>query len=90
MDEGTKSSEDTFRQMDDNWRKRIVQDCENMHQAIEVLRQLAKGAGDESFAKKVDNLHELYCDIANTVTLKLLLNGALSTLGCSEEGKAEL
>lgn len=82
-----KSQEDTFHEMDDNWRKRIVQDCENMHEAIEVLRKLAKVAGDENFAAKVDNLHTLYCDIANTVTLRLLLNGALETLGCDEEGK---
>lgn len=78
---------DTFRQMDENWRKRIVQDCENMHEAIEALRNLANLAGDEDFAAKVDNLHSLYCDIANTVTLKLLLNGALESLGCDEEGK---
>jgi len=87
MGENVMTNEETFRHMDDNWRKRIVQDCENMHKAIEVLRKLAKDAGDENFAKKVDNLHELYCDIANTVTLKLLLNGALTTLGCDEEGK---
>ena len=98
--------QDTFDEMSENWKKRIVQECEEMHEAVESLRTLAQAAIDErvaakmnipseavqmakeeNFLHKVESLHSLYCDIANTVTLRLLLNGALSTLGCGEEGK---
>jgi hypothetical protein len=82
------SEQNIFDEMSENWKRRIVQDCENMHTAIEALRKLAKDASDEAFARKVDDLHTLYCDIANTVTLRLLLNGAMAILGCEEEGKA--
>jgi hypothetical protein len=74
-------------EMNENWKRRIVEDCEHMHNAIEVLRKLAKDAKDESLAKKVDNLHDLYCNIANTVTLRLLLNGAMATLGCDDKAE---
>ena len=80
-------SAEALEEMKQHWRDRIVQECETMHNSIESLRELAKAAGDEKIAKKIDDLHTLYCEMANTITLRLLLNGAMETLGC--ENKAE-
>ena len=102
----SKSSTQTFHEMNENWKKRIVEECEHLHEAIEVLRQLAQIANDErlaaevklpgeltklakeeNFLQKIDILHSHYCDIANTVTLRLLLNGALELIECQDESK---
>jgi hypothetical protein len=68
-----------------HWKMRIIEECGMMHKAIEALRELAKSAQDEQFVRKADDLHTLYCEMANTVTLRLLLNGAIDTLGCEEK-----
>jgi hypothetical protein len=76
---------DALAKVQEHWRERIIQECETMHAAIESLRELAKKSSEEQFVSKIDDLHILYCELANTVTLRLLLNGAIATLGCEEK-----
>ncbi len=89
MDDSVDSTNQALEKMKDHWKTRIIRECETMHRAIEGLRELAKTVGDEQFTRKVDDLHKLYCEMANTVTLRLLINGAIETLGCDSEGKPQ-
>lgn len=76
---------ESLEQIRQNWKRRIVAECEQMHQAIENLREFAGTVEDADFVRRVEELHTLYCEMANTITLRILLNGVTETMaGCDD------
>jgi hypothetical protein len=76
--------------MQQHYRYRIIRECGLIASAIEGLRIMAQELKDAELAQKVEVLHELYCDMANTLELKLIINTTANNLGFGDmegEGK---
>jgi hypothetical protein len=85
-----KPSDSDLDEIRQNWKRRIVAECNQMSHAIRELQHLAIEIGDERFKTRINELHRLYCEMANSITLRLLLNGSdRSPEGCDEPGEMQ-
>lgn len=69
----------------EHWKIRIVEEFDRMARTIISLRNLAAQGSDPVLSEKLGELHKCYCDMANTVSLRIMLNGIARELGCVED-----
>jgi hypothetical protein len=81
----TNEQRETVEQANKNWKARIVEEFDEMALAIIELRDLVDQGGDANLRAKVEKLHLIYCDMANTISLRVLLNGVARELGCPDD-----
>ena len=73
---------------EENWSSRIVYDCDKMARVIILLRDMAESRPDDKdLARLVDRLHQTYCRMANTLTIRVMLNGVARELGNVKESR---
>ncbi len=78
------NSQSTMDEVNEHWKARIVQDFDQMAGIIIELRELATRTSLPKFSEMVTRLHEVYCQMANTVSLRVVLNGVATELACTE------
>lgn len=81
MDSDTQKKLD---EVDEHWRSRIVQEFDQMAGIIVELRELATHGIPPKLEEMVDRLHNTYCKMANTVQLRVALNGVAVELACEQ------
>lgn len=81
MDSDTRKKLD---EVDEHWRGRIVQEFDEMAMIIIELRELVAHERPPIFGEVLDRLHNIYCQMANTVQLRVALNGVARELACED------
>ena len=72
-------------EVDEHWRSRIIEEFDQMAGIIVELRDLvATQATFSPLREKVERLHAIYCQMANTVQLRVALNGVAVDLAYEE------
>lgn len=79
-----RDSQKKLEEVDEHWRVRIVQEFDEMAMIIVELRELAAREKPSLFGEMLDRLHIVYCQMANTVQLRVALNGVAVDLACEE------
>lgn len=62
-------------EVNQHWRERVVKDIEEIRKIKLDLLKLAAARGDTELAEITNRLHIARCNLANTITLKFLVNG---------------
>lgn len=62
-------------EVNQHWRERIIKDIEEIRKIKLDLLKLAAARGDTELSEIANRLHIARCNLANTITLKFLVNG---------------
>jgi hypothetical protein len=73
-----------------HWKERVVRDIEEIRQIKVDLLKLSAAREDTELAEIAHRLHIARCNLANTITLRFLVNGVQTIEqdeDCSDEAK---